>query len=105
MRRIDLSILKEKSQLSNKKWDKSIKELTKSIAKVVKDSNGKLEVFLIKYLFEVFLTFKNYNYFLIMRNYSIFKTSITLMALLVSFSTFSQKRRPKKEHKKRKDLF
>ena len=45
--RIDLSILKEKSQLSNKKWDKSIKELTsKSIAKVVKDSNGKLEVFL-----------------------------------------------------------
>ena len=45
--RIDLSILKEKSQLSNKKWDKSIKELTsKSITKVVKDSNGKLEVFL-----------------------------------------------------------
>ena len=45
--RIDLSILKEKSQLSNKKWDKSIKELaSKSIAKVVKDSNGKLEVFL-----------------------------------------------------------
>jgi len=45
--RIDLSILKEKCQLSNKKWDKSIKELTsKSIAKVVKDSNGKLEVFL-----------------------------------------------------------
>ena len=45
--RIDLSILKEKAQLSNKKWDKSIKELTsKSIAKVVKDSNGKLEVFL-----------------------------------------------------------
>lgn len=45
--RIDLSILKEKSQLSNKKWDKSIKELTsKSIAKVIKDSNGKLEVFL-----------------------------------------------------------
>ena len=45
--RIDLSILKEKSQLSNKKWDKSIKELTsKSIAKVVKDSNGKLEVYL-----------------------------------------------------------
>ena len=45
--RIDLSILKEKSQLSNKKWDKSIKELTsKSIAKVVKDSNGKIEVFL-----------------------------------------------------------
>ena len=45
--RIDLSILKEKSQLSNKKWDKSIKELTSiSIAKVVKDSNGKLEVFL-----------------------------------------------------------
>jgi len=45
--RIDLSILKEKSKLSNKKWDKSIKELTiKSIAKVVKDSNGKLEVFL-----------------------------------------------------------
>ncbi len=45
--RIDLSILKEKSQLSNKKWDKSIKELTsKSIVKVVKDSNGKLEVFL-----------------------------------------------------------
>ena len=45
--RIDLSILKEKSQLSNKKWDKSIKELTsKSIAKVGKDSNGKLEVFL-----------------------------------------------------------
>ena len=45
--RVDLSILKEKSQLSNKKWDKSIKELTsKSIAKVVKDSNGKLEVFL-----------------------------------------------------------
>ena len=27
-----------------------------------------------------------------MRNYSIFKTSITLMALLVSFSTFSQKK-------------
>ena len=47
-KRIDLSILKEKSLLSNKKWDKSIKELTsKSIAKVVKDSNGKLEVFLI----------------------------------------------------------
>ena len=45
--RIDLSILKEKSQLSDKKWDKSIKELTsKSLAKVVKDSNGKLEVFL-----------------------------------------------------------
>ena len=45
--RIDLSVLKEKSQLSNKKWDKSIKELTsKSIAKVVKDSNGKLEVFI-----------------------------------------------------------
>jgi len=45
--KIDLSILKEKSQLSNKKWDKSIKELTsKSIAKVVKNSNGKLEVFL-----------------------------------------------------------
>ena len=45
--RIDLSVLKEKSQLSNKKWDKSIKELTsKSIAKVVKDTNGKLEVFL-----------------------------------------------------------
>ena len=45
--RIDLSILKEKSQLSNKKWDKSIKELTsKSLAKVVKDSNEKLEVFL-----------------------------------------------------------
>ena len=45
--RIDLSILKEKSQLSNKKWDKSIKELTsKSIAKVVKDSEGKLEVLL-----------------------------------------------------------
>jgi len=45
--RIDLSILKEKSQLSNKKWDKSIKELTsKSIAKVLKDSNGNLEVFL-----------------------------------------------------------
>ena len=45
--KIDLSILKEKSQLSNKKWDKSIKELTsKSIAKVLKDSNGKLEVFL-----------------------------------------------------------
>lgn len=43
--RIDLSILKEKSQLSNKKWDKSIKELTsKSIAKVVKGSEGKLEV-------------------------------------------------------------
>ena len=45
--RIDLSILKEKSQLSNKKWDKSIKELTsKSIAKVVKDGEGKLEVLL-----------------------------------------------------------
>ena len=45
--RIDLSILKEKSQLSNKKWDKSIKELTsKSIAKVVKDTEGKLEVLL-----------------------------------------------------------
>ena len=45
--KIDLSILKEKSQLSNKKWDKSIKELTsKSIAKVLKDSSGKLEVFL-----------------------------------------------------------
>ena len=45
--RIDLSILKEKSQLSNKKWDKSIKELTsKSIAKVVKDAEGKLEVLL-----------------------------------------------------------
>ena len=45
--RIDLSILKEKSQLSNKKWDKSIKELTsKSIAKVVKDVEGKLEVLL-----------------------------------------------------------
>ena len=27
-----------------------------------------------------------------MRNYSIFKTSITLMALLVSFSSFSQKK-------------
>lgn len=46
-KKIDLSILKEKSQLSNKKWDKSIKELTsKSIAKVVKDVEGKLEVFL-----------------------------------------------------------
>ena len=45
--RINLSILKEKSQLSNKKWDKSIKELTsKSIAKVVKDAEGKLEVLL-----------------------------------------------------------
>ena len=45
--RIDLSILKEKSQLSNKKWDKSIKELTsKSIAKVVKHNEGKLEVLL-----------------------------------------------------------
>ena len=45
--RIDLSILKEKCQLSNKKWDKSIKELTsKSIAKVVKDVEGKLEVLL-----------------------------------------------------------
>lgn len=46
-KKIDLSILKEKSQLSNKKWDKSIKELTsKLIAKVVKDAEGKLEVFL-----------------------------------------------------------
>ena len=38
-----------------------------------------------------------------MRNYSIFKTSITLMALLVSFSTFSQKKdEPKKNTKKEK---
>ena len=38
-----------------------------------------------------------------MRNYSIFKTSITLMALLVSFSTFSQKKDdPKKNTKKEK---
>jgi len=45
--KIDLSILKDKSQLSNKKWDKSIKELTsKSIVKVVKNSEGKLEAFL-----------------------------------------------------------
>jgi hypothetical protein len=38
-----------------------------------------------------------------MRNYSIFKTSITLMAMLVSFSTFSQKKDdPKKNTKKEK---
>jgi len=38
-----------------------------------------------------------------MRNYSIFKTSITLMALLVSFSSFSQKKDdPKKNSKKEK---
>ena len=38
-----------------------------------------------------------------MRNYSIFKTSITLMALLVSLSTFSQKKDdPKKNTKKEK---
>ena len=38
-----------------------------------------------------------------MRNYSIFKTSITLMVLLVSFSTFSQKKDdPKKNTKKEK---
>ena len=38
-----------------------------------------------------------------MRNYSIFKTSITLMAFLVSFSTFSQKKDdPKKNTKKEK---
>ena len=38
-----------------------------------------------------------------MRNYSIFKTSMTLMALLVSFSTFSQKKDdPKKNTKKEK---
>ena len=38
-----------------------------------------------------------------MRNYSIFKTSITVMALLVSFSTFSQKKDdPKKNTKKEK---
>ena len=38
-----------------------------------------------------------------MRNYSIFKTSITVMALLVCFSTFSQKKDdPKKNTKKEK---
>ncbi|MGB1131649.1 MAG: zinc-dependent metalloprotease [Flavobacteriaceae bacterium] len=38
-----------------------------------------------------------------MRNYSIFKTSISFMALLVSFSTFSQKKDdPKKNTKKEK---
>ena len=38
-----------------------------------------------------------------MRNYSIFKTSIKLMALLVSFSTFSQKKdEPKQNTKKEK---
>ena len=39
-----------------------------------------------------------------MRNYSIFKTSMALMALLVSFSTFSQKKDDQKRTQKKKDL-
>ncbi len=39
--RLPLESLKDQSQLSNKKWDKSIKTLTKSkLAKVEKDENG-----------------------------------------------------------------
>ena len=40
-----LSSLKEHSGLSNKKWDKSIKELTKNkLASVMKEENGDLKV-------------------------------------------------------------
>ena len=38
---VALNILKEKSGLSNKKWDKTIKALTKNnLAKVIKDGHG-----------------------------------------------------------------
>ena len=40
-----------------------------------------------------------------MRNYSIFKTSITLMALLVSFSTFSQKKDDSKKDAKKEKTY
>ena len=40
-----------------------------------------------------------------MRNYSIFKTSITLMALLVSFSTFSQKKDDSKKDTKKEKTY
>ena len=40
-----------------------------------------------------------------MRNYSIFKTSITLMALLVSFSTFSQKKDDQKKNTKKEKTY
>ena len=38
---IDLNVLKEQAGLSNKKWDKAIKELTKNkLAKVEKSEEG-----------------------------------------------------------------
>ena len=40
-----------------------------------------------------------------MRNYSIFKTSITVMALLVSFSTFSQKKDDSKKDTKKEKTY
>ena len=40
-----------------------------------------------------------------MRNYSIFKTSITVMALLVSFSTFSQKKDDSKKDAKKEKTY
>ena len=40
-----------------------------------------------------------------MRNYSIFKTSITVMALLVSFSTFSQKKDDQKKNTKKEKTY
>ncbi|MBL6590131.1 MAG: zinc-dependent metalloprotease [Flavobacteriaceae bacterium] len=40
-----------------------------------------------------------------MRNYSIFKTSITVIALLVSFSTFSQKKDDSKEDTKKEKTY
>ena len=40
-----------------------------------------------------------------MRNYSIFKTSITVMALLVSFSTFSQKKDDSKKDTKKEKAY
>jgi hypothetical protein len=40
-----------------------------------------------------------------MRNYSIFKTSITVMTLLVSFSTFSQKKDDSKNDTKKEKTY
>ena len=40
-----------------------------------------------------------------MRNYLIFKTSITLMALLASFSTFSQKKDDQKKNTKKEKTY
>ena len=40
-----------------------------------------------------------------MRNYSIYKTSITLMALLVSFSSFSQKKDDSKKDAKKEKTY